>query len=208
MHHRSKALLIALGASLCMLAVAGTASAGRLSVTEHEFRAVWTGLQAQTDSGYFITCRVTIEGSLVGRTIAKTVGALVGRVTRATVGTCSENTLIILQASLPWHLTYVGFTGTLPNIQSVRANVIGAEIRGEIGFGLGCLGTTTTERPMRVSFNREAGGRLIEVLSDNSFRITVGGGGCIGETDEAAIAGAGEIFILGSSTTRITLTLI
>ena len=207
MRHRTKAVLVAVGASLCMLAVVSTASANRLSVTEHEFRAVFNNLQAQTDSGYFITCNVTIEGSLVGRTIAKTVGSLAGRITRATVGTCSQNSLIILPESLPWHLTYVGFTGTLPAINLVNANVIGAEIRGSV-FGLGCLGTSTAESPLRFEFRREAGGRVVEVRANNTFRIPVGGFGCIGETDEANLAGGGEVFVLGSTTTRITLSLV
>ena len=208
MRHRWRALRAVLVASLFVLAVTGAASAGILSITEDSFRITWNNFQAITDSEYIIECRVTLEGTFNARTIPKSQGILVGRVNSATVGTCASGILVLLPETLPWHFMYDSFTGTLPNILLARVLLIGAGISGEIGLWRRCLGTTTTTRPLRFAFAREARGSIIEVIPDPGFQVPVSGPFCIGSTDEARLAGAGNPFIGGSTTTRINMSLI
>src|SRR5215218_2592066 len=127
-----KLILTALAASLLLAAAVSTASAARLSTSNQNLRLTFTSLEFE-GSEITIRCQVTLEGSFHTRTIAKVAEALTGAVTKAIVksetctggrgaafngvetynGTTTPNTL-------PWHVQYKGFTGTLPNIETLR----------------------------------------------------------------------------------------
>src|SRR4029077_3157461 len=67
-----------------------------------------------------VRCPVTLEGSLHSRTIPKIVRVLlIGAVSTVRIKneSCTGGTASVLR--LPWHMTYEGFRGTLPNITSV-----------------------------------------------------------------------------------------
>src|SRR5438270_3751470 len=110
-----KLLLAVVGATVLLGALVGTASAARLSNSSTTFRATWTSAEF---SGGFGTprCSLTLEGSLHSATIVKTRGSLVGYITRASVGPCVNGSATVLTATLPWHVQYDSFTGTLPSI--------------------------------------------------------------------------------------------
>jgi len=126
MHTRSKLALAGLAATLLMAFAVNSASANHLSVSSQNFRLVWTALtffgEGTGSTENTIICPVTLEGSFHSSTLAKVIGALIGHVTRATVvGTsCTGGRATILQETLPWHVTYEGFSGTLPRITAVR----------------------------------------------------------------------------------------
>src|SRR5438270_9952949 len=116
---RHSKLLIAVFSATVMMALAvSSASAAHLSTGNQNFRTVYTSLNFAEPSGFFgtISCRVTMEGSFHSATIAKVIGSLIGYVTRATAATCTGGGATINQPSLPWHVRYGGFTGTLPSI--------------------------------------------------------------------------------------------
>jgi len=133
MRNTMKLALASLAAALLLASIVSAASAAHLSSTERTFRAVWTPLTFAESFGFFnVRCNVTMEGSFVERTIAKVVGSVIGDVTSAGVAhPCTggegwawngrESILGVVQStSLPWHLTYEGFTTTLPNIATIR----------------------------------------------------------------------------------------
>jgi hypothetical protein len=72
-----------------------------------------------------IVCRVEYTIS-VHRTIAKSSGTLFGFVTAIRVDECRNGVMIPLPAGLPWHITYISFSGVLPNITSLRLQINGA----------------------------------------------------------------------------------
>ena len=80
-----------------------------------------------------------VSGSFHARTITKTVGSLIGYITEASSTNCSFGSATLNRASLPWHLRYRSFSGTLPNITGRSETVAGAEwtIR-EPTFGVTC----------------------------------------------------------------------
>ena len=111
----------------------GTASANRLSTSGQTFRAVWTPLTfaSAEEGGIQIRCNVTLEGTFHTTTITKET-RLIGYVTSTSFAhPCegfgeffmyngTERILgTTLGTSLPWHLTYEGFTGTLPNMRTL-----------------------------------------------------------------------------------------
>jgi len=93
----------------------GPASARNFSVSFQSWRATFSNLEFIAEGFNTTTCRVTLEGSLHARTIAKTAGTLLGYMNRITTGQCSGE-VTILAETLPWHTRYVGFSGRLPDI--------------------------------------------------------------------------------------------
>lgn len=99
-------------------------------------------------------CQITLEGSFHSRTIVKSVGTLIGYITaaRSKNESCTGGRMWLyngterlgvttLETSLPWHVTYEGFAGTLPNITSLRILFRGVRLLTEI-LGLRCIYTT------------------------------------------------------------------
>jgi hypothetical protein len=64
-----------------------------------------------------------LEGTFHSNTIAKVANSLIGYITRATFNTpgCVQEEgstrALVLQETLPWHIRYSGFIGTLPNVR-------------------------------------------------------------------------------------------
>lgn len=142
MRTRSKLALVALAAAL-MLSVAVTeASARNLRVDEQNYRITWASLEF-VEAGIFnirVRCPVTMEGSFHSATIAKVIGSLVGYITRAAVKneSCTGGNATVLTATLPWHVTYEGFGGTLPSITSLRVLLVRPAFRLRVSF-IECL---------------------------------------------------------------------
>jgi len=72
-----KLLLAAMGATVVLGVLVPSASARAFSYESQTFRAAYRELRFAL-LGNTISCRVTLEGSLHGRTIPKTTGTLVG----------------------------------------------------------------------------------------------------------------------------------
>jgi len=161
-------------ASVWLATAVGVAAATRLELDERRFNAKWSSLKFKGPFGEtHANCPITLEGSFHSNTIAKTVGALIGHISRATSGTCIEGSTTILQESLPWHITYAGFSGTLPDITLIMINLVGASFQVPL-----CLSTTTTARPARgnIELIRERGGLLkaTNLVADPTFTIPCG----------------------------------
>jgi len=208
MRNRVGIALAALGATLALAVAVGSASANRLSYSETRFRIIWTSLTFSGSSGGFvITCPVTLEGSFHSATLAKVRDASVAQITRAAVNNlgCTEGQATILSESLPWDVTYQGFTGTLPSIVTVRHNLIGAAFQIEAGLGIVCLARSSRATPAAGEANREAGGNITSLTPDGSLAIPVTGTAC---PSSGIFSGTGEVFVLGSRERRVRLSLI
>ncbi len=204
-----RALLTCITATLFLaLAVTG-ASARNLRISNQNIRAVWSALRFIA-GGRTITCHVTLEGSFVEATAAKVVGTLFGRVTRAAVNTCSGGSATILNATLPWHIVYRGFTGTLPRIRLVQYGVLGVSFEAQPSGSIACLATTESLHPEVANMVLEEGGSgtvtELNALVEAEIPLRVGGGLCA-FAGEGHFEGNGAVTVL-NSTTRITITLI
>jgi hypothetical protein len=223
MRTRSKLILAGLTASLLMGLAVSSATAGRLSTTNTRFRVTWAALRfadATSETGINLTCRVTLEGSFHSATIRKVAGALIGAITRGIVdgnncrGSNEPTRATILQESLPWHLTYESFAGTLPNITSITVLLRRYEfqISATIFFVTGtCLyldgGLPEENQAGQITRNTATGAlSTLTALAGRRARFLRGS---IPEACPAfgALSGTGEVFLLGN-TTRISITLI
>lgn len=208
MRTRSRLLLTAAGAALAMALAVGTATANRLQTSSQTFRSTFVDLGFIGSNGSQIFCALTLEGSFHSRTITKMPDLLIGYVTNAVAASpCRTGTVRILPETLPWHIRYLSWTGTLPtNITGISVYVIGAGISIEPGFFFSCLALTTAAAPAHFQFAREPGGRVITMAPVTSAQIPLTGATCFAST--GSLNGAGEVFVLNSTTTRITVILI
>src|SRR4029077_1421284 len=118
MRTSAKLGLTALIAALLLASALGTASARNLSVNEQLINARWRSLEFS--GAVTIRCPVTLEGSLHSRTIPKILRTLlIGAVSRVLIKneSCTGGTASV--PPTPWHLSYEGFRGVLPNITTV-----------------------------------------------------------------------------------------
>jgi len=141
-----KLLLAALTASLILAIGVGTASASngiRLTATSGSLARVRADTRALTFSGggFEVICEVSRTLSL-RETIAKVERTVAGGVTDVRVANCRGGNARVLapEAARPWPVRYISFAGTLPNITSVRLEIVGAAFLLEVFFGFGrCL---------------------------------------------------------------------
>jgi hypothetical protein len=194
-------LLPALGASAMLCVFTSPAFARILLVSHQRMRATFANVEF---IGAFGTtrCALTLEGSLHARSLNKLVATLLGYLARGTLGACSSGTATILAETLPWHIHYEFFTGTLPNITAIGILISFFSMRiREVG-GLTCLVRTTATEPGRGTWRREAGGALTQMTLGGEIRT---GGECFGST--GTLAGTSST-LTNETGGRITITLI
>lgn len=178
MSHHVKVLSTCLGAAIVLMTAVSVASANRLLVSNKEMRIVWRPLTVET-IGEAVRCDVTLEAEFHSTTIHKVSPALVGNVTRASVSNCTEGTATMLTETLPWHVTYKGFEGSLPRPTLVSFSVINASFRVDPPGLPACLGRTTTTNPATGEFLIEPNGLVTSLAADASAQIPLSGGfGC------------------------------
>jgi hypothetical protein len=192
----------------------GSASANRLSTSAQDIDMRWSSLVFSSDAGSSATCPITLQGSFHSRTLGKVVNGLIGFVSRASVrgqtsaGNCTGATATVLTATLPWHITYRSFQGTLPNITGVTINVINASLQIQPSGSLTCLLRSTTTNPIGGTVNLSAG-RATSLTADRTFGIPLtGSGGFCAFGGEGHFEGTTVSVTRLASTTSITITLI
>ena len=194
----ASSLLLALGIT--------TASARNLSFSNQTIRVAWSSVEFT--SSVIVRCRLTLEGSFHTRTITKVVRSLIGSITRATMdeANCTNGNGRARTETLPWHLTYEGFTGTLPNIDSIFAVISRFRLNMTVpGLCTADYGIATDN----ITGQAVVGGgseftTLTPVTGRNRVTLHSGGAFCPGS---AAFGGTGNVTIL-NSTTRVRITLI
>jgi hypothetical protein len=198
-------------AALTLMVTAGSATAGRLSVNNKEFRVTWVTLRAIA-GGNIIGCPVTLEGSFHSATVRKATGALIGHVSRAIVigteGPCTGGTVTVLSATLPWHLQYRGFTGTLPRIRTVLLRLIGVSVSVRPSGLVACLARTTEEEPAEAEalLNEVTG--AITGLRPNEEAVILLENSLCGFAGEFHYGGTGQVFRLGTTNQNVSIRLI
>jgi len=187
--------------TIAMGVVVGTATARTLEFSSLTFRVTWASL---TFAGEVINirCPVTFEGSLHSRNMLKTAGSLIGYVTAVSVDTaaCAGGRARANGETLPWHVRYRSFIGTLPNITSISADIVGATFEVEAE---GFCAWTRLRGTATGQFNREVRGALTGVVASGSLP-RVSGGFCPNPT----LSGTSSAPTVLGTTTRITVTLI
>jgi hypothetical protein len=219
MRIRSKLLLTALTASLVFAVMVSSSSARRFALSNQLFRVTWSSLEFTGREPFGgtlrIRCPVTLEGSFHSRTLSKVSGQLIGYVTRAALTRpCNGGEAWILNGierptnTLPWHIRYDRFIGTLPAIERIRLQLINASFLVLIGGSIGCLFESTAARPAFGFVEREAGGLANTLSADPTSQIPLKASlETIFCPSEGSFEGSGNVTLLGN-TTRISVTLV
>jgi hypothetical protein len=179
----AKLAFTTLAAAVVLLAAIGVASARNLRTSSQDQRIIWRALTFENTSGSRTTCPVTMEGSFHTATIAKVAHALIGYISRAIVGApaaCTGGEATILTATLPWHITYEGFTGVLPTINTIRLLLLNVAFQVHATESFTCLARSETRNPIRGIATLGAGGRVesIENEAGSTLPLTGSGGLC------------------------------
>jgi hypothetical protein len=179
-----KLVLAGLATAIVLSLAVGGAFARRFETSERGFLARWTAERPLIlgAAGNRISCPVTLEGSFHSRTLSKVCGQLVGYITAAQIsGTeppCKGGTMTVLGETLPWHVQYNSFAGTLPNIARIRIALVGIQITARLaGLGNLCLITTTQANPTMADF-RLTGGRAESLTLLPEFTFPLAGAAC------------------------------
>jgi hypothetical protein len=204
MMRTGKLMLAAVTATMLVAIAVSNASARNLSTNERFFRIAWSSLElTEPTFGVGVRCPVTIEGSFHNVTIPKIVGTLIGNITRVPVKneSCTGGHATALTERLPWNITYEGFTGRLPAIETIKVLLLRPAFRLEIRafFTINCLAEPT--RINGIIRGTNVGGNFKpETLTPETEGIPCGE--IVGQ-----FRGAGNVTRLGS-TERILITLI
>lgn len=193
-----KRALTASVVALVLFALTGTSGANTLQLTETTFRTAYRSLEF-TAAGSTVRCPVTLEGSFHSASISKTGGALLGHVTRVSTGTCTGGTVTALTGTLPWHVQYSSFAGTLPNITSVRLQAIGASFQVHPTGLLTCLARSEASHAVTLGYERTTQGEITGVRAGGTIPLT-GEGGLCAAGGEASLGGTGTTTVLGETT--------
>lgn len=232
MSSTTRSVCAALAAIVALGAAVGTAQARNFSIRGAErgvrftwpaFRAViFTGITIRT--GYLTDCPVTLEGSFHTATVAKINRWLLGYVNSASVAEASCRGVIgpeefnggqpfpvklrVLRETLPWHVQYLSFAGTLPAITSTRVQFVGAafEVYELVSRGW-CLYRSGSATPMPYTLTLGAGREVTSVRPDASpTPLPLFAAGALCESGGMAYSGDGALS--SPSGTRISITLI
>jgi hypothetical protein len=200
--------LTALGAASLMGLSVTVASANRISTSNKNLRVVYSALVMTDEEGVGrVSCPVTLEGSFHSTTVSKVSNALIGFVSRASVtsSSCNGGGATILTATLPWHIMYDSFTGTLPTITGVNTLLTRTAYLVNV-FGVNCLYQENGVNRSRGRINVGAGGVVGTLTPDANIQLPKFSGSFLCPSS-AGFQGAGTVTVL-SNTSRITLTLI
>jgi len=203
MRTRSKLALIGFGATMLMAFAIGTASARNLSISNQNIRMTFNNIELIGEEISTTSCHLTLEGSFHTRTLVKTPNTLVGLLTRVTTANCNHPVRIL---TLPWHIRYAGFSGTLPNITLIIAKAVGVAIDIEPGVGFQCL----TEATLEFRAVRDTATRVLTGVTIPTQEVALGSGGGFGcpvSTGSLSSNGTGGVTVLGAATS-LTVTLI
>lgn len=190
-----------------LLVFVSAASANRLSVSNRNIRLVWNKLNFTDPSGEVVNieCDVTSEGSMHTSTITKTRGALVGYITRVPQPqNCVGGSATILQETLPWHIRYDSFTGSLPRPSGTRLQGVLISFRLNVGFT--CLYRSTATEPVMGIVEIEANGLATGMRADETVLIPRAEGSIFCPAS-GRFRNVGRLTLLGA-TTNISVRLI
>lgn len=180
MHASTRLVRTTLLVVAVLVAAAAQASAEYIEIltADRGFTAVWRPLEFVA-AGSTVRCNVTLEGSFEAFANEKVSGTRIGAVTRAGLGECAGGSATVLTGTIPWDLRYDSFTGTLPEISTIRLQLVGAAFQINNGLAT-CLARTEASTPGFAigATSREGGGLLTmaTLRADETSSIPLTGG--------------------------------
>jgi len=201
--------LTALMAAILLASALSTTSARNLELFNSvNWRVTWSRLEFQSSLAILLRCQVTLEGSFHSRTIPKVARLLMGAITRIDIKENCTSGSARPERPPPWHLTYEGFTGRLPTIETVRLLIQRFQF-AIIVMGVTCKYGTPTDNvtvDARVNLTSEITS-ITPTRSRNIVSLLEGSLICPATGTLVSGTGDGSVTLL-NTTTRIRVTLI
>lgn len=188
-------------AALCLFA--GVATARRFSISSISFRSAWEQMTFRGGVNS-VRCDVTMEGTLHERNVTKMAFSLIGYVTRATTQECMGGSVFFPPETLPWHVQYSSFTGTLPIITLVGLIFPSLTFRIQPTGQVTCVAVSTAREPASWALHVEPGNEVTEINWNPFFEVSLG---FCPWAARAFLSGNGTATVLGG-VARITIRLI
>ncbi len=200
MRRSRRRALFASVVALVLFALTATSGARTFQLSETTFRDTFRSLEFIGGSGT-INCPVTLEGSFHSSSISKVSESLIGHITRASVsgGSCTGGAVTVLAETLPWHVRYAGFEGTLPEIRKLLLRAIGMSFRVQPTGSLACLLRSEAAHPATLTYERATHGEITGVTASNRIPAT-GEGGLCAFGGEVTLGGTAATTVLGETT--------
>jgi hypothetical protein len=187
-------VLAASFAALLLALAAGSAGARRFEVSERGFVMEFPEF-GYSGGGVNVICSATLVGSFHSRTISKVSGSLIGYITEAGIAhPCRQGEAWLLNGreapegvtsanTLPWHVRYTSFSGTLPRIAKINITIEGYAFL-EMAIGISCLYRSTTARPALFEVELSSEGRITSISWEAGDRVPLfsGSGLCPAES--------------------------
>jgi len=192
----SKLLFAVVGATVLLGALVSSASARSIAGNTTRLTA-FSSLRFEGAFGSS-DCVITLSSSLHSRTITKSPGTLIGYIDDARLGACSSISATILRETLPWHVRYRSFSGTLPNITRISTDVIGFAVKTRI-VAESCLLRSEVNEPVIGDYT-VVGGSITDVTIRGSIRTDPG---CFGVRLRVNSAGGTVTGEAGTVTVRL-----
>jgi len=176
----TKLVLATTGIVVALGLLASAASAGEFEFSEVRLRATWARMNFTGGFGA-VECEVVLEKELHTRGVPKVRESLIAFVRVANVIRCARGGATALRETLPWHVRYESFTGTLPAIRSVETRIVGFAFKiREPAFGVECLFRSTAANPVLLTYGLEAAGAITSVsvagvIPCGGFNLTISG---------------------------------
>jgi len=191
-----KLLLAVVAAAVLFGAFVASASARNLSFSEQRVIGLWTQLRFTGGFGT-VECEIKMSRSIHSRTFTKTFNSLIGYVTEATVLRCSSGGMTINQASFPWHLRFLAFLGTLPNLTGERGRTIGVEwtLREPV-FGITCTVRATEAGEIIYIYTISSGTVTREEITSEGSRCGGVAGSLSGTTTNVTASAGARVTLL------------
>jgi hypothetical protein len=187
------------GAALLLSLAVATASARRLDLSEQKIFIRWPAFEFEAGLGA-VRCPLTLSGSFHSKTLSKTSGQLIGYINRGVFAeaACTGGTFRTLPESLPWHIQYRSFAGTLPNITLVGLQIVGLRWLF-LQLGVSCLYIAQQAEPL-IGTASVSSGRVGVLSAGGSMRSQTAG--CPG----GSFRGAGTVST-GTEGSGVSLTI-
>jgi hypothetical protein len=214
---------------LLLLSFTGEAAGRRFEISNQAIRATFAALAFTATpvlGDLEARCPVTLEGTFHSRTIAKESERLIGYITRAVLNRAActfiegarhvtilngvERLLTgeVPPTSLPWHIRYEGFEGSLPFITEFIVRIVLLSFL-YLAFEFSCLYRSTAASPARFSFIRNTMTKqatsFLPIVEATIPRVS---GNMIACPVSSILEGPSAVRLLGSATTLIFFQLI
>jgi len=185
-----KLFLVTVATAVTFATLVASASAGRLSVSERSWAASWARISFVGGIGT-VECEAALSHELHARTLTKTRGSLIGYMAAVEIERCRTGAATLLRETLPWHVQYDSFGGTLPSIGSIRTLIIGFSMRiREPTFGMVCLARSTAAEPVIETYNLTA-----NVITSHSLGGTIRCGSVDGTLSGTSLGLSGRVTV-------------